>query len=181
MIAINDGLMILAVLCSPFIAVFIQRQIDIGREKRGQKLWIFRTLMATRANRLSLDHVQALNSIELVFDKKKKDKAIIEKWNEYLDYFGQCPKEGDENYSVKLDAWLARGEELFANLMHVMGKQLGYDFDRVRIKRSIYFPKGHGDEFNDHFLIRKGLVAILNKKSNLSVEVINQEAKAPTA
>ncbi len=76
---LNDGLMILAVLFSPFLAVFAQRKIDLAREKRGHRLWIFRTLMATRGNRLSLDHVQALNSIELFFDEPKKDKNILEK------------------------------------------------------------------------------------------------------
>lgn len=77
----NDVFMIGAVLLSPFLAVFAQSKIDLIREKRGQKLWIFRTLMANRGNKLSLEHVQALNSIELFFDDLKKDKNILEKWN----------------------------------------------------------------------------------------------------
>ncbi len=42
----KDWLMVLAVLFSPFLAVFAQRKIDEFRERRGQKFWIFRTLMA---------------------------------------------------------------------------------------------------------------------------------------
>ena len=92
----SNILTILAILLSPFIAVFVQRLIDIKREKRGQKLWIFRTLMATRGNKISLEHVQALNSIELFFDKSGKEKNIIEKWNEYLDHLvNQCPNENE--------------------------------------------------------------------------------------
>ena len=74
---ISDILMILAVLCSPFLAVFVQRKIDLIREKRSHKLWIFRTLMATRGNKISLDHVQALNSIELFFDILRKIRRLL--------------------------------------------------------------------------------------------------------
>ena len=83
---ISDGLMILVVLLAPFFAVFTQRKIDECKERRGQKLWIFRTLMATRGNKISLNHVQALNSIDLFFSKKGKEKIIIDKWTEYLDH-----------------------------------------------------------------------------------------------
>lgn len=170
---VNDILMILAVLISPFLAVFVQRRLDISREKRGQRLWVFRTLMATRGNRISLDHVQALNSIELLFDHPKKDKLIVEKWNEYLDHFGQGPKEGDKDHSAKLTAWLEKGDDLLADLLQIMGRSLGFDFDKVKIKRGIYFPRGHGEEMDDQLIIRKGLVKILSGKASLPVEVKN--------
>lgn len=65
--AIGDFMMIVAVMVAPFLAIFAQRKIDEHRERRGQKLWVFRTLMATRGNKISLEHVQALNSIDLFF------------------------------------------------------------------------------------------------------------------
>ncbi len=88
-LTIADGLMILAVLLAPFLAVYVQRKIDASREKKGQKLWIFRTLMATRGNKISLEHVQALNSIDLFFVKRGKEKKIVEKWAEYLDHLNK--------------------------------------------------------------------------------------------
>ena len=66
---ISDGLMIIAILIAPFLAVFAQRQIDLWREQRQRKLWVFKTLMATRGRTLSPEHVQALNMIELEFKK----------------------------------------------------------------------------------------------------------------
>jgi len=170
---LSDTLMVLAVLFSPFLAVFAQRKIDIAREKRGHRLWIFRTLMATRGNRISLEHVQALNSIELFFDHPKKDKLIVEKWNEYLDHFNQGPKEGDKDYSVKSASWVERGDDLLADLLQIMGKSLGYEFDKVKIKRGIYIPRGHGEEMNDQFIIRKGFAKILDGKASLPVEIRN--------
>ncbi len=170
----SNVMMILAVLFSPFLAVFAQRKIDLAREKRGQKLWIFRTLMATRGNRLSLEHVQALNSIELFFDDPKKDKNIVEKWNEYLDHFSQDPKENDKDYSAKIGVWLEKGYDLLADLLQTMGKSLGYDFDKVKIKRGIYVPKGHGEEQNDHYMIRKGMVGLLEGKRALPVKAMGE-------
>jgi len=171
---LSNTLMILVVLFSPFLAVFAQRKIDLSREKRGHKLWIFRTLMATRGNKISLEHVQALNSIELFFDNPKKDKNIDEKWNEYLDHLvGQNLKPEDKDFSAKLSAWVEKSDDLLAELLQIMGKSLGYDFDKVKIKRGIYVPRGHGEEMADQFIIRKGLVNILTSKASLPVEVKN--------
>ena len=168
---LNNVLMVLAVLLSPFLAVFAQSRINSLLERRGQKLWIFRTLMATRGNRLSLEHVQALNSIVLFFDSKK-DKIIVEKWNEYLDYLnGQNLNSQDKDYPIKLDAWTEKAYDLLADLLQVMGKSLGYDFDKVKIKRGIYSPRGHGEESADQFLIRKSMVDILSGKKPLGVKV----------
>lgn len=174
----NDFLMISAVLCSPFLAVFIQRKIDLHREKRNQKLWVFRTLMATRGNKISLDHVQALNSIELFFNNPKKDKNIVEKWNEYLDHLVvQSIKEDDKDYSAKLDSWAGKADDLLTDLLHTMGKSLRYDFDKVKIKRGIYVPKGHGDEQTDNLVIRKGMVQILKGKSGFPVTIVETEKR----
>lgn len=164
--------MIFVVLVSPFGAVYAQRKIDILREKRNQKLWVFRTLMATRGNRLSLEHVQALNSIELFFDEPT-DKCIIEKWNEYLDHFNHAPKEGEDDFSVKIESWIKRGEDQLADLLQLMGKSLGANFDKVKLKRGFYSPKGHDDQANDAYIARKALVAILEQKSSLPIKITN--------
>ncbi|OGX10579.1 MAG: hypothetical protein A2Y05_01575 [Omnitrophica WOR_2 bacterium GWA2_53_43] len=166
---ISDGLMILAVLVAPFLAVFAQSKIDQSREKRGQKLWIFRTLMATRGNKISLEHVQALNSIDLFFSQKGKEKQIIEKWTEYLDHFYTPVKEDNPDFRVELTAWSNKADEILAELLSLMGHCLGYDFDKVRIKKGIYVPKGHGEIELDNLIIRKGMVAVMSGKAGFPV------------
>ena len=47
--------------------------------------------------------------------------------------------------------------------------------DKVKIKRGVYFPKGHGDEQNDQFVIRKALAALLTKRTSLAVQVVDAE------
>lgn len=86
---IADWLMIAAVLLGPIIAVQLTRFLDNKKEVRERKLKVFQTLMATRAYALSWDHVEALNRIDLEFDKNnKKEKPVIEAWKAYLDLLG---------------------------------------------------------------------------------------------
>lgn len=63
---ISDGLLIVAVLLAPFLAVFAQRQIELWREHRQRKLWVFKTLMATRGRTLSPEHRVVLPSKRIV-------------------------------------------------------------------------------------------------------------------
>ena len=60
-----EVLMIIAVLLAPVVAVQVQKWLELFREDRARKLWIFKTLMATRAATVSPEHVQALNMIDL--------------------------------------------------------------------------------------------------------------------
>jgi hypothetical protein len=86
---VADWLMILAVLLGPIIAVRLTRHLDNRKEIRERKLWIFKTLMATRASTLSPHHVEALNRIDLEFSpKNKKEKPVLEAWKAYLDLLG---------------------------------------------------------------------------------------------
>lgn len=166
-------LTLLAILLAPCIAVLSQRLIDLFRERRGQKLWIFRTLMATRGNKISLEHVQALNMIDLFFRRKGKEKTIVEKWEEYLDHLNLPIKDDDPDYNVKLDSWTKKSDDLLAELLLVMGRSLGYDFNKVKIRKSIYVPRGHGDVDLEQRLIRRGLVEILYGKRGLPISPYN--------
>ncbi|MFA5039102.1 MAG: DUF6680 family protein [Candidatus Omnitrophota bacterium] len=170
---INDVLMISAVLVAPFFAVCAQRQIDLIREKRVQKLWVFRTLMGTRGNKVSLEHVQALNSIELFFNDEREYKPILDKWNEYLDHLTtQGPPANNPDFKTELISWGIKADDLLAELLLAMGKSLGFNFDKVKIKRGIYSPVAHGDENNDKQTIRKGFAEILRGKACLPIKII---------
>jgi hypothetical protein len=54
-------------LLSPVIAVQVSEFLARRRAARERRLQIFRALMVTRAERLSSEHVRALNSIDLEF------------------------------------------------------------------------------------------------------------------
>lgn len=163
---ISDGLMILAVLLAPLIAVQVQKWLEHHREIREKKLGIFKTLMATRASTISPSHVQALNMIDLEFDDKKyKDVKLA--WKTYLDHLGSFPKDDEKAQPV----WSSKMVDLLATLLQVMGKSLGYDFDEVHLKKGIYSPEGHARVEDENNMLRRGLLRLIYGDGTLKMDI----------
>ncbi|MBL0010275.1 MAG: hypothetical protein IPP22_03130 [Nitrosomonas sp.] len=163
---IADWLMIAAVLLGPIIAVQLTRHLDNKKEERERKLEVFKTLMATRAYTVSLDHVVALNRIDLEFDKgDNNEKAVIEAWKEYLDLL--CDK------SIAPEQWSVRRIDLFVELLHKMAQVLDYDFDKTHIKNSSYSPVAHGNIEEEQKALRAGLIEVLAGKRSIPMTVVN--------
>lgn len=161
---LSDYFMIGAVILAPVIAVQVSQHLQNRRSIREEKLKIFKTLMSTRATNLESSHVEALNMIDVAFySKKTKDKNVISSWRIYLDHLN------DLNYPK--ENWEPRRKELFVDLMHDMAKSLGYDFDKSQIKNTSYYPGGHGELAGDQFLLRKGVLALLDGKISLPVNI----------
>jgi hypothetical protein len=139
-ITISDALLVAAAITGPVLAVQAQKWIERVSEKKREKTQIFSTLMTTRATRLAPEHVQALNKIELAFDGgSPKDVAVVDAWRLYADNLNSKP--GDDPSLVT--AWLNRGDDLFVDLLAALSKALGYKFDKVHLRRGIYYPIGH--------------------------------------
>lgn len=135
---IADWLMITAVLLGPIIAVRLTRYLDTQNEIRERKMQIFKTLMATRAYTVSWPHVEALNRIDLEFNKShKREKEVIEAWKEYLDLLN--------NTAIPIEQWHIKRVDLLVELLHKMARVLDYDFDKTHIKNSSYSPRAHGE------------------------------------
>src|SRR5436190_40415 len=58
----SDWMNVAALLLSPLIALQVRKKLDESKELGLRRMWVFRTLMATRANRVASEHVNALNS-----------------------------------------------------------------------------------------------------------------------
>lgn len=161
---IADWLMITAVFLGPIVAVRLTRYLDDHKEIRTRKLDIFKTLMATRVYNVSWTHVEALNRIDLEFDKShKQEKEVIEAWKEYLDLLS--------NTAMPPDQWAVRRVDLLIELLHKMAKVLNYDFDKTHIKNSSYSPRVHGETEEQQTALRKGLVEVLEGKRSLPMTI----------
>ena len=136
----SDWIMVVAIVLAPFIAVFTQRSIEHWRERCNRKIWVFKTLMATRAQALSPEHIRALNMIDLEFTGKG-DQAVITAWRAYNDHLSSAPQDG-ENLDQRLAVWESDIAKLLTDLLEKMGNRLGYSFDQVQLKRGAYSPKG---------------------------------------
>lgn len=165
-IRLEGWLIIVAVILGPILALWAQRYSEQRREERTRKLWLFRELMATRTNRLSGRHVEALNYIYLEFDPNKKaDAAVLGAWKMYLDILSDTPKE-DAQRAARYE----ERDKCFVDLLLEIGKRLGFSFDKIAIKRDAYSPIAHGELEDDERLIRKGIVALLTGKRALSTQ-----------
>jgi len=174
---IAEWLIILATIAGPVLAVQAQKLVERVRETRQRKLRLFYTLMATRAARISPEHVQALNMIDMEFYGRKvfgfrfqnpKEQALVESWRIYQDHLNHLAQNAAQD---AIQVWSARGDELFTELLNKTSLALGYDFDRVQLKRGIYYPRAHGEQENAQLIIRDSLVKILSGEKPLPMSV----------
>ncbi len=169
----KDWAIVFSTLFGPIFAVQAQKLIEGIKSKKSRKSFVFEQLMATRSNRVSHEHVRALNMIDLVFNgsiwfgftiRRASEKKVLECWREYLDHLN--------NKSVDFHHWVALGDDLFINLVCAIGDDVGYKFDRVHIKRGIYSPIAHGEIERELTDIRKGLLALFKGDSALNMNVV---------
>lgn len=156
-------LTILAIIVGPVTALYVQRKLDEGREAKNRKLWVFKTLMAYRATVLAPQFVQALNLIDVEFNRKNTEEtAVRNKWKELLDLFSNwqaTPNRGEKSV------------ELIADLLLAMGKCLDYEFDRVYVKKGAYYPEGLGNVEQEQHALRRGVLELLDGKRRIPVAV----------
>ncbi len=98
------------------------------------------------------------------FNTGKGSHRVIDSWKEYFDNLSNR-SEDKESIAV----WIARNDELLANLLYEMGISLGYKFDKVLIKRNIYSPVGHGKTEQETTAIRQGLANLMSGEAALPI------------
>jgi hypothetical protein len=183
---IKDWIVVLATLLGPILAVQAQKWVEGAREQKDRKVRVFRQLMATRAARLSPDHVQALNMIDLIFygsfifgihHRSRKERAILDAWKEYHDNLG----EGSNLNEAQQQAHFAKREELFLNLLYAMAQDVGYTFDRVQLKRGAYTPVAHEEIEADQRILRKALIGTMSGDLPISMKVVQMPANPELA
>lgn len=171
--AIVGIITILAIILSPLIALKVQKKIEIFNEQQSRKLDIFKTLLATRANTVSFEHVKALNMIDIEF---YDHKDIRESWNMYRDHLNsQYPS--NENKPAQ-ERWEEKRIDYFTDLLYEMSKFFGYEFDRVILKKGAYNPVAHGILDLEQRLIRQGFVNLLLGNTAVKVELIEQKPQS---
>ncbi|MCJ8314198.1 MAG: hypothetical protein HRU38_18775 [Saccharospirillaceae bacterium] len=163
---ISDWIMIVAVFLGPIVAVQLTRFLDSKTAVKQRKLDIFKTLMSTRQYTTNWEHVMTLNRIDLEFNaKNSKEKFVVEAWKAYLDLLN--------DKSISPEQWGVKRVDLLVDLLHKMSIVLDYDFDKTHIKNSSYSPMAHGDIETQQDAIRQGLIAILEGKKTVQMEVTN--------
>ena len=171
----KDLPVVIATLLGPILAVQAQKAVEAIRERRLRKAFLFEQLMATRASRVSPEHVRALNMIDLVFygdrvlgisRRTSKEQGVLDAWKEYLDHLNNKPGDG------QLSPWATKGDELFTNLLFAISKDIGFKFDRVQLKRGAYSPIAHGEIEAEQTELRKATLSLVTGQHALQMNVV---------
>jgi hypothetical protein len=171
----KDWLLLIVTILGPILAVQAQKALEAIREKRHRKAYLFEQLMATRAARVSPEHVRALNMIDLVFygerifgfqKRSSKEQRVLDAWKEYHDHLGV--KAEDEQIGL----WVAQGDELFTNLLYAVSQDLGFKFDRVQLKRGSYSPVAHEQIEAEQTRLRKAALSFFSGKHPVQMNVV---------
>lgn len=170
-ISLEGWLTLAAIVAGPIVALWLQRIVERRRRVFDRKLTIFKELMATRATKLSVRHVEALNAIEVEFaaSKDASGKAVFLKWREYLDHMNKTA--GPNPEAAVLKVWADEGNKILVDLLHLMSKAVGLNYDKVSLANSIYYPKGHGDLEDEQAKLRRLLVELLDNKRAIGAHV----------
>ena len=76
----------------------------------------------------------------------------------------------------EIATWTDKKTDKHADLLFAMGQSLGYKFERTYIKRSMYYPQGYINIETDNSLIREGIIAILQGRQQIQVNITNDQS-----
>jgi hypothetical protein len=172
---------VLATIVGPILAVQAQKMVERATASRQRREWVFSTLMATRQARLSIDHVRALNMIDLAFYgfrvpltgmiwRNKKSKAVIRAWHVYHAHLSLPPERRVQTEADQRD-WGGRADELFTNLLDCLADSTKYEFDRDELRSGSYSPEAHGNVEMQQDAIRRLTLEVLEGKKHVPMDV----------
>jgi hypothetical protein len=182
----SDWVLAVAALLGPVLAVQAQKWVERWRERAGRKLAIFQTLMTTRAwaTRLTNEHANALNSIDLVFFGRRywgkarpteTEKAVTAAWKSYRTQLNTTFPDNPNDAGQ----WTGTSNTLFANLLVALAADVGFDIDRDQLGASTYQPGAQGNVVFELTQIRHALLEVLQGRSNLNMDVKGFPAPVP--
>jgi hypothetical protein len=160
-----------AIILGPILALLIQRLIDVLREKRGRRAHLFLTLMATRATQFAPDHINALNSIDVVFSGNR-DRKVREAWRAVLPHLNSDPEKPD---------WQDRVNDLKVDLYRELVLRVGYaSITTDYLKRQVYYPKYYADQESENLKLRSALLSALTDEG-LRIKMASTTAESTSS
>lgn len=173
-IAISTTIAIVcATILGPILAVQVQKFIERSNQSHNRKVDLFEQLMATRAARLSFEHVRALNMIDIYFYGKgplrrsKTEQSVIDSWKIYFSHLNE------QRTPETLAIWISKADDYFIDLMLAISEDVGFKFDKVQLKNSSYSPIRHLNIELENESIRNATLEILEGKRSINMHLDN--------
>lgn len=149
---------IAALFFGPWVALWAQDRREKKRKEAEHRLWVFRTLSATRHLIMDWRQVEALNLIPFDFEK---DEKVMNAFRAYLKTleFGK-PADGQATRSA------------LNNLIVATGEAAGYKNPSVEtIEKLTRDPQGYYDNAVRRLSLEQGMIQVLNGERRLRIEI----------
>ena len=169
------GATIFATLVGPILAVQAQKVLEFSRERQNRKVWVFTQLMMTRQQRLSPDHVRALNLIDVTFyghkvfglfqRRSEADEEVINAWKTYRTRLVAKPDD------MSWELWGSKHTESFFALLKTMAIATGYKFGDAELETSSYAPQAYANRETREDMLRDLAVKVLKGDQALTLNV----------
>ena len=176
---VNEWLLIAGTVVGPIVAVQAQKWVERLRDGKRRREWVFLQLMATRQQRLSADHVRALNSIDIAFYGSRvlgrmrriaPYQEVLDSWTIYRDHLTP-PDDVSKKPLGEQVRFEAKAQELFINLLEKLAVATGFDFKRGELQSGSYSPIAHGTIENENTELRARTLSVLRGEHALPLDV----------
>lgn len=155
-------LTLVAIIVGPIVGVYVTRLIDKNREKRDRQFAVFHELMRTRKVKLSLEHVSALNVVQIEFYGCDK---IVTAYQVYIQQLNTPLPKDPEAIDHRFKDW----DDTFFTLLREIGDHLGYRLDKRDLDRFSYAPMGWGNDEAQTRLFRQLMIEVLRGERGIPV------------
>lgn len=175
-------LTIAAILIGPLAAVLTTLWLERRREIYARRMEIFRTLMRTRRLPMSVEHVGALNLVEIEFSKNKE---VIDAWRTLLEHFStehvrrqeervessSTPQEQRSRNERFYKRLADERQRLLAKLLHAIARVMNFKVEQLEIFEGGYTPQGWHDDDQEMRAARRFLLDLYLGRAALPVVV----------
>lgn len=164
-----DWAVVFTTLVGPILAVWASEWRQQHRAAREQKEWVFRTLMSTRAARLRIEHVGAINQIDFAFPRESC-AAVQDAWGLYRQHLRHADSIS-EDQAVR-QAWQNKANDLLADLLHQMALDLKIPFSKSEITNNSYYPDAYITDEISTQETRHLLLQVLKNGRPINIRVV---------
>lgn len=144
----KDWISIFAILASPLIAVGVTLLVEKRRQKRRDKLELFKTMMTQRGFSASYAWVDAINSLSVVF---ADDQSVISAVNDFMRVVNTQPFNNEEYENKKI--------KLLEKIAVSLGYKKNIDWEQLR---KAYYPQWMINEVNFNTQVKSAQLIFAN-------------------
>jgi hypothetical protein len=155
---------VLATFAGPIVAILITLRRDASAKILERRLWVFRTLLATRGQFVNVEHVRALNLIEIEFHAVR---PVMQAWRDYMAHLNSLPG-GKQLEGEEFTSFHDKCRDLMAKLLGKMAAHLGFQMSEIDLRLG-YAPSGWMFRDGRETELREAAISLLSGRSPLVV------------